>query len=625
MYKFHIIKKASCCGIRSCHLCLLLNTGFLLILGVFFLLGFRPIFDLILQDKMTIKPGSPTFEAFKKPTLPTIQRFYLFSVKNPKEVENGEKPALEEIGPFTYRLQMDRVNVVFNSNGTLSYETKKTWHYLPPPLSLPLTTKICTVDIPVLATAEYSRGSYFMENANYLVFSLRSGLFVNRTARELLFEGYRDPLLTVGSIFRRSKIRMDRFSWFYKMNGTTWSDEVVTMVTGTKNFSEVGDIKLWKGRNRTMYPSHCGHLKGTSSGFTAYTKENRQFIEYFSTDICKPIRFDRAEEAEVLGIKGRRFSLNATNTFGNAETNPANWCFNANLPSGVHNSTGCRGGDTTLKTFVSLPHFLDADPFFIQQFAEGSMTPDRIRHSSSMTLHMETAIPLEVLLRLQIIIQLRPNPNIGTFFEKVPNIFLPVFWFSADTVIDEEMASQLGLLTMMPGLAILFGILFLVGSFLILLLFIIRQKREVSESPPPKGRTDWNILSWCRGRGKVNPSHLGVTHDGPKKHDHCFPKPSVIGDVLCPAETKDRENESQHLDLEGDSEKGDGEKSDSNPGKDLVDGGGSDVATDESLVDGGGSDEANDETLVDDGDHENRSDKEKEDIESMEEKEFRQE
>ena len=34
---------------------------------------------------------------------------------------------------------------------------------------------------------------------------------------------------------------------------------------------------------------------------------------------------------------------------GNESTNPDNWCFNANLPYGVHNSTGCKGGDTTLK------------------------------------------------------------------------------------------------------------------------------------------------------------------------------------------------------------------------------------------------------------------------------------
>ena len=45
-------------------------------------------------------------------------------------------------------------------------------------------------------------------------------------------------------------------------------------------------------------------------------------------------------------------------------------------------------------------------------------------------------------MRLQIILQLRPNPRIGLFFEKIPEVFLPVLWFDAEAAIDEEMASQ---------------------------------------------------------------------------------------------------------------------------------------------------------------------------------------
>ena len=48
----------------------------------------------------------------------------------------------------------------------------------------------------------------------------------------------------------------------------------------------------------------------------------------------------------------------------------------------------------------------------------------------------------QVLMRLQIILQLRPNPRIGLFFEKIPEVFLPVLWFDAEAAIDEEMASQ---------------------------------------------------------------------------------------------------------------------------------------------------------------------------------------
>merc|ERR1719209_164268 len=474
---------------ECCKYFLFFNTVILLLQGLFFLIGFDPLFSAILEDKMTIVPTTPAYEAWKKPSIPTITKIYFFSVRNPKQVENGEKPDLEEVGPFGYREELERVNEEFNGDGTVSYETKKNWFFLPD-LSASLDSVITTVDVPVLATAECGRGNYFMEMSNYALFQTRSGLFVNRTARALLFEGSRDSLLDVGSMFaKKGGIPMDKFGWFYKRNGTTWSDGQVTMATGSKSYSEVGDIKKWKGRNRTIYPSTCGELRGTSAGFTPVDPD-RQFVDYFSTDICRPIRFQRENENVVEGVKGTRFVLNATDTFGNESTNPDNWCFNANLPYGVHNSTGCKGGDTTLKTFVSLPHFLGADPSFRDQFTERSMKPDPVRHSSSMTLQMETSIPIQVLMRLQIILQLRPNPNIGSFFEKIPEVFLPVLWFDAEAAINEEMASQVKMLAVMPTAGLIFGAISLAGAALCLLLFIyLRQKKGTNSVTPVSPKT----------------------------------------------------------------------------------------------------------------------------------------
>ena len=42
----------------------------------------------------------------------TFFRMYLFSVTNPREVEAGAQPHLEQVGPFTYSEQVERVNEV---------------------------------------------------------------------------------------------------------------------------------------------------------------------------------------------------------------------------------------------------------------------------------------------------------------------------------------------------------------------------------------------------------------------------------------------------------------------------------------------------------------------------------
>ena len=242
-----------------------------------------------------------------------------------------------------------------------------------------------------------------MELSNYGMFQTRSGLFVNRTARELLFEvnkltkkkafvnkfhyfevnrtykanvdrqwvfvtriqRFRDratlSLMSALFLLRRGESRwtsrwedLGRLNSIFDISlpglaGSTremgrrgvtdgWNQTKVfvslissqnikyssfqtqvTMATGSKSYSEVGDIKRWKGSNRwkkltikhlfstylfgkslcltlfrTIYPSTCGDLRGTSAGFTPVDLD-RQFIDYFSTDICRSLKYSMEE------------------------------------------------------------------------------------------------------------------------------------------------------------------------------------------------------------------------------------------------------------------------------------------------------------------------------------------
>ena len=49
-------------------------------------------------------------------------------------------------------------------------------------------------------------------------------------------------------------------------------------------------------------------------------------------------------------------------------------------------------------------------------------------------------------MRLQISLQLAPNPTIGTFFTNLRPVILPVFWFDAEAAITEDIADQLKLI-----------------------------------------------------------------------------------------------------------------------------------------------------------------------------------
>ena len=88
-----------------------------------------------------------------------------------------------------------------------------------------LTDVITTINVPVVGSAEFSRGSYFMEwGISDMLDTLNATIFVKKTVGELLFEGYQDSIIDVGSSFGSmeagfgaDKVALDKFGWFYKV------------------------------------------------------------------------------------------------------------------------------------------------------------------------------------------------------------------------------------------------------------------------------------------------------------------------------------------------------------------------------------------------------------------------
>ena len=77
----------------------------------------------------------------------------------------------------------------------------------------------------------------------------------------------------------------------------------------------------------------------------------------------------------------------------------------------------------------------------------------------------------------------RPNPNIGSFLTRVPEMFLPVFWFEAEAEVTEELADQVRLVGQLPGLARTAGILSLLAGLIILaVIAVVRVVSRVRQN-----------------------------------------------------------------------------------------------------------------------------------------------
>ena len=54
-------------------------------------------------QEIVLRNGTEAFEAWENPPPPVYMQFYFFNLTNPLEVLDGDRPAVVEIGPYTYR------------------------------------------------------------------------------------------------------------------------------------------------------------------------------------------------------------------------------------------------------------------------------------------------------------------------------------------------------------------------------------------------------------------------------------------------------------------------------------------------------------------------------------------
>lgn len=111
------------------------------------------IFGYILKSNLALSEKSKSYKMWIETPLPMFLDIYLFNWKNAAHFAKNQKlkPSFEEIGPFVFREVHDRVNITWNSDGTVSYNQTRKWT-LVPELSMDMNTLITNVDVIALVS-----------------------------------------------------------------------------------------------------------------------------------------------------------------------------------------------------------------------------------------------------------------------------------------------------------------------------------------------------------------------------------------------------------------------------------------------------------------------------------------
>lgn len=249
--------------------------------------------------------------------------------------------------------------------------------------------------------------------ANGALKLFKEDIVITKTVRELLFDGYDDPILKWFKKFPIPGIKVppfNKFGWYVDRNLSYTYDGHFEMYSGHSDLTRMGTLTNWNYVNRTsFYNGTCSDVNGTSGELWPTNINATGDITLFVTEFCRPLTLTYQQKHTRLDVTGSRW-VGDYRVFDNGKNYPPNKCFCTgpqsscpDLLPGVHNMSDCRFG---APVFASFPHFYLADSDYVN--AIDGLKPEANKHEFSISLEPITGIPLEVDAKIQINMHLQP-------------------------------------------------------------------------------------------------------------------------------------------------------------------------------------------------------------------------
>ncbi|NXS57640.1 CD36 protein, partial [Brachypteracias leptosomus] len=390
-----------------------------------------------IRKEAVIANGTIAFDNWVVPGSSVYREFWIFHVLNPSEVLGGERPKLEQRGPYTYRVRyLPKENITEYPNGTISYMLPNVARFEPDMSVGTENDTIMCLNLAVVAAASLYQSSWMQSIINSFIRSSKSSMLQNRTVKELLW-GYKDPFLAKVPLLSEKNVGV-----FYPYNMTL--DGLYRVYTGTEDITKTAIIESYKNkRNLSYWPDHCDMVNGTDgASFPPFVKED-QVLRFFSSDICRSIYGVFQNKQEVKGISLYRFIV-PREAFASPTEVRDNYCFctdpvisqNCTL-AGVLDISSCKEGKPV---FISLPHFLHASDVILHQ-VEG-LSPNPKEHETFLDIEPITGFTLRFAKRLQVNLLVRPAPKIQALENVTTPYIFPILWLNESAVIGDAKAEM---------------------------------------------------------------------------------------------------------------------------------------------------------------------------------------
>lgn len=479
-------------GSSLCRVCLALGAVLCLTLAIAGpLLIHKTVSDGVSANAIIDSPDAPGFAQFRNSchVADNYLKFYFFNITNPKDVLNGSKPKLQEIGPFVYNYVQLRSDFQWHPDDTLTYRqhTVKSFN---------------KQETFKQSNGQYSSANVKVLSLNLLFNALRAqvGNLYWEVASDMLWRSDFERLfstLTVDQYINGYSVTLNIANISVPIHFPGLQPDLdvsedpsytkpTTIRVGKTDIHDTYQFIAWQAMSRLSVECPWGGNPLPGGGYCpgdfpccrrfnasskivpvwgqqieadefdwdanrvwgrsgeqwppGVTKDSELFL--FNDQIWRVLKFvHNGDTPTVNGIHTYRF-VPSEDMFYNQTQRPANRRYYNFAPSGLLANLSMveQGADLS----VSQPHFLGASAE-LSEMVHG-LNPDKEKHSLVIDVEPQSGQTVRELARAQIncLMESTERWPLQTWFPKVlPGIIVPVAWFSDESTINDEGASEL--------------------------------------------------------------------------------------------------------------------------------------------------------------------------------------
>ncbi|KPP62164.1 scavenger receptor class B member 1-like [Scleropages formosus] len=438
--------------------------------------------DQIVKNVEINPKNSLSYTMWKDIPVPFFMSVYFFNVLNPKEILRGEKPMVEQRGPYVYREYRQKDNITFHPNNTVSYLEYRQYHFvrdmsvgdesdvvvIPNMLVLGAAVMMEKMPLPVrlVMSATFTT---FNENA-----------FLNKSVGELMW-GYDSELVDFLNKYLPGMLpTTGKFGLFSEFNNSNTG--LFTVFTGQDDIRKVHKVDSWNGLKKVNYwrTEQCNMINGTAGQMWPPFMTEESTLPFYSPDACRSMELVYERPGVTSGIPFFRFVAPKT-LFANGTDYPPNEGFCPCRQSGIMNVSSCRHD---APVFMSHPHFYNGDPV-LREFVLG-LNPTEEQHGLFIDIHPETGVPLNVSVKLQLNLYMKKVLGISQT-DSISEVVMPMIWFEEKGYIDGPVRTTFYVnLVLLPTIMEVMQYVFIaLGLFLVLSALFLKLRDKTETVPFP--------------------------------------------------------------------------------------------------------------------------------------------